>query len=325
MTRLIFVVASVLLIGWAGLWVVSSWSLKRDIESWFDDRRAEGWQAEYTDLSVRGFPSRLDTTLTGVRLQDAARGVGWDAPFFQILGLTYRPGHLILVWPETQTLTLSSGPVRIASTGLRASLIHGAEGQILRANLEAGALTIGGPQGALAFDGLRAAVTSIPGAPDLYRIGLTTDTLATPDDTPVPGNAKADGLQLQAEVRFDQDWTLDALSGPRPQPQQIDLRKADYRLEGLELILAGQLTADARGRASGKVTVHAVNARNTLDHARDAQQLPKGLIDTLETALSLASGLKGTSNTLDLSLDFTEGRVSFGLIPLGEAPRLRLP
>ncbi|WP_417210979.1 DUF2125 domain-containing protein [Antarctobacter sp.] len=325
MNRVIFAVAAALLIGWAGFWVLSSWTLKRDIAGWFDARRAEGWQAEYTDLKIRGFPSRLDATLTGVRLNDPARGVGWEAAFFQILGLTYRPGHLILVWPDTQRLTLPSGPVAIDSTGLRASLVHGAEGQILRANLEAEVFNIDGPQGALALAGLRAAVTGVAGTPNLYRIGLTSEALAGPDSPLLPGTARADALQLQAEVSFDRGWTLDALTGPRPQPQKIDLRQAEYRFEGLELNLAGRLNADAGGRASGQMTVRAVNWREMLGRARDAGQLPEGLADTLETALSMAAGLKGKPDTLDLSLDFNEGRVAFGLIPLGEAPRLRLP
>lgn len=325
MTRLIFAVAAVLLIGWAGFWFVSSWTLKRDIADWFDARRAEGWQAEYSDLRVRGFPSRLDATLSDVRLRDPARGVGWDAPFFQMLGLTYRPGHLILVWPETQRLTLPSGPIRIDSTRLRASLIHGAEGQILRANLEAETLTIDGPQGALSLAELRAAGTSVPGAADFYRIGLTANPLANPEVEQESDDTTADGWQLQAEVRFDQDWTLDALSGPRPQPQDIDLRHADFRYNGMELSLAGKLTSDTLGRASGKVTVRAENWRDMLGAARDDGHLPKRLADTLETALPMAARLQGNPDAPDLSLDVTDGRVSFGLIPLGDAPSLRLP
>ncbi|ASP19231.1 hypothetical protein ANTHELSMS3_00511 [Antarctobacter heliothermus] len=325
MNRLIFAVAAALLIGWSGFWFMSSWTLKRDISEWFDARRAEGWQADYTDLTVRGFPSRLDATLTEVRLNDPVRGVGWEAPFFQILGLTYRPGHLILVWPDTQGLTLPSGPVAIDSTGLRASVVHTSDGRILRSNLEAEVLNIDGAQTTLAFAGLRAALTDVAGAPNLYRVGLTAEALAGPDVPMMPGTARADALQLQAELTFDGAWTVDAPSGPRPQPQRIDLRQADYRFEGLELNLAGRVDADPQGRATGKMTVRAVNWRDMLDRARDAGQLPSGLIDTLENALSLAAGFNGNANTLDLSLDFNEGRVSFGMIPLGKAPNLRIP
>lgn len=325
MNRWIFMATAALLLGWATFWGISSWTLKRDVAAWFDDRRAEGWQATYQDLTVRGFPSRLDATLTGVRLYDPARSVGWEAPFFQILGLTYRPGHLILAWPDTQALTLPSGPVAIDSTGMRASLIHAADGRILRANLEADVLNIDGPNRALAFAGLRGAFTDVAAAPDLYRVGLSALALAGPDGPLTPGNAKADGMQLQAEVTFDQDWTLDALVGPRPQPERIDLRMAEYRLDGLELNVAGRLNTDVRGRASGEMTLRARNWREMLTAARDAGQIPEGLADTLDAGLALAAGLKGKPDSLDLPLTFNAGRMSLGLIPLGEAPRLRLP
>lgn len=314
-----------LALGWGLFWAQSAYRLKSEVAGWFEARRQEGWQADYTDLSVRGFPNRLDVTLSGLRLRDPMRGIGWEAPFFQVLGLSYKPGHQILVWPDSQTLTLPDGRYRIDSSGLRASVIHTAEGTILRANLEAEVLNVDGPRRALALAGLTAGLQQVPGASDAYRVGLAAEALAGPDGPLTPGKGRADGLQVQAEIGFDRPWSLDAPAGPRPQPRRIDLRMAEYRFEGLELNLAGRLSVDARGRGTGEMTLRAVNWREMLARARDTGQLPDSLADTLESGLSLAAGLKGNPKTLDLPLRFDEGALSLGVIPLGEAPRLSLP
>lgn len=313
-------------LGWTGVWMTSSWRLHGDIEGWFEARRAEGWEAEYADLTVRGFPSRLDATLSDVRLMDPERGTGWEGPFFQVLGLTYKPGHLILAWPDRQVLTLPSGKVTVDGSGMRASVIHTSEGVVLRANFEAEELNLDMPDRALAFAGFRLALLEAPGAaPEVYRLGLSAAAVAGPRGPMTPGSGQGDGLQLQAEVLFDKVWRIGVLAEARPQPRKIDLRRAEYRFEGLELNLAGRLAVSDGGRADGEVTVRAVNWREMLQQARAAGQIPDGLADTLEAGLSLAAGLKGRAETLDLPLSFDAGRLSLGVIPLGQAPRFVLP
>jgi hypothetical protein len=323
----ILLAGAVLALGWFGLWGVSAWTAKGNIEAWFEAQRAVGWDASYSDLSVRGFPSRVDVTLTDVHLMDPDRGTGWNAPFFQILGLSYKPGHHILIWPNQQELVLPQGRVSIDSTGLRASLIRSATGEILRANVEAEALNIDGPDRAIAFTGLRAAAQTLPGTTTeaLYRLGMTAQAMAGAQGPLSRGTDKTDGLQIQAEVGFDRIWQIDALAGPRPQPRQIDLRLAEYRFEGLEMRLAGRLSVDPLGRATGETTLRAVNWREMLERARVNSHIPDGVATALESALSLAASLKGKPDTLDLSLAFEKGRMSLGQIPLGTGPLLALP
>ncbi len=46
--------------------------------------RADGWQVDYADLGVAGFPNRIDTTVTGLTLADASGQNGWAAPEVQV-------------------------------------------------------------------------------------------------------------------------------------------------------------------------------------------------------------------------------------------------
>ena len=72
---------------WAGYWFVGAAGVKAGFAVWFDARQSEGWQAEYSDLSVKGFPNRFDTTLTDPALADPATGLAWSAPFVQLFAL----------------------------------------------------------------------------------------------------------------------------------------------------------------------------------------------------------------------------------------------
>ncbi|MGR3495326.1 DUF2125 domain-containing protein [Citreimonas sp.] len=319
MKRLAFVVVAAAL-AWAGFWFWSAHALRGEIEDWFDARRAEGWQADYTGLFVRGFPNRLDATFTDLALADPDTGLAWNAPFFQVLQLVYRPDHAILVFPETQTVSNEGDVYAIDADGLRASVVLGDGDTVQRAGLEADVLNVDGPGHDLALAGLTAGLAAVDEAAQVYRIGISADAAAGG----VAGGS-ADGLALQATIGFDRPWTRDALESGRPQPVTLDLRTAEYRKAELFLRLAGDLDIDEAGRASGELALRAENWRALLDAAVEAGRLPASLADTLEQGLNLIAQLSGNSDTLDLPLRFDDGMVRIGPVPIGEAPRLRLP
>ncbi|MBY6163204.1 DUF2125 domain-containing protein [Mameliella alba] len=296
MYRWIFAVTLALALGWTGLWFHSSSALKRDIAAWFEDRRADGWQAEYDSLSVRGFPSRLDATLTGLHIADPTSGFGWQAPMFQILGLTYRPGHQILVFPDNQAVTLPSGQVRITSKALRASLIHDAEGRVLRGNLEADSLRTDAPL-PMSMMFVRAAFQEIAAQSAQYRFGIGART--------VNGDSVREDLRLQAEVAFDQRWTMAALAGPRPRVQRLDLREGHAVLGGQELSVSGRI-GNIQGGATGSLQLRAQDGAALLDILRPL--LPLNWIESLEAA--------DLTGPLDIPLIFDAGQMSPGEPPL---------
>ncbi|MBS0123824.1 DUF2125 domain-containing protein [Thetidibacter halocola] len=318
MKRLTLLVVAVAAI-WAGWWFLQAQQTRSAVDGWFADRRAEGWTAEYADLSVRGFPNRVDVTLTEPRLVDPESGFRWQAPFLQSLRLVYKPGHHIVAFPETMTL----GQTLIEAEGLRASIVE-EDGIIARANAEAVVLNLAGPERSVALAGVTAALSTVPGLPDTYRIGLSADAVAG-QDRPGPSQGAADGLDVQAEIRFDRPWRLAEAAAQRPQPTAIDLRLMQYQVDAVLLKLAGTLTVDAAGRGDGELMLRAENWRSLLDQAREGGQLPQALADAIEEGLALYSRLTGNGQALDVTLRFDEGRVMLGPIPLGEGPLLRLP
>ena len=326
MKRLTIAVVAVALL-WAGFWAFSAWQLRQATESWFADRRADGWGADYADLTVRGFPNRLDRSFADIVLADPQARVVWEAPFFQVFQLTYKPGHIIAAWPDSHSLTTPDGRWQITGDTQRASLVH-AGGALLRANLEAETLNLARDDGtALALAGLTASLQHLEGTTADYRLALVAQALAFGDTSLSAANLpdSVNGLQADVTLRLDAPLAGATLSRARPQPTRLDIRLAEYRYGGLELKLAGSLDISPSGTPEGQVTVKAVNWRALLDQARASGALPGGLADALEDGLGLLAGLRGNSQTLDLPLNFTGGRVMLGPIPLGRAPVIRVP
>ena len=78
------------------------------------------------------------------------------------------------------------------------------------------------------------------------------------------------------------------------------------------------------GLATGEVTIKAKNWREILAVIERSGLLPTKFLPVIERALDTAAGLSGPSNSLDIPLSFDAGRISIGILPIGNAPVFRL-
>lgn len=311
---------------WGGWWFWAAHNQRATTQAWFDALARDGWQASYDDLSVRGFPNRLDTTMTGLTLGDPDGALVWQAPFFQVFQLVYNANHLIAAWPDDQSLTVNGTRYDIRDTGLRASLVQDGDGRLLRMNIEAQTLSIRSDAKALALAGFGAALHAIDGQPEDYQLTLGLHGLDRADTTPASLNdSSLDGLRVEARVTFDAPWTTNAVTGPRPQPIRIDLTQANFRLGDLSVTMTGTVNLDDSGAMTGTLTATAVNWRDLLALARDTGAISDRIAAQLEQRLTLFARRGGNGQTLDLPLTLSAGQMSLGPVPIGPAPRLRLP
>lgn len=320
---------------WSGYWYIAQRGARAGIEQWFDARRAEGWQAEYSDLTTQGFPNRIDTTLTDPVLADPETGLAWSAPMFKLFALSYQPNHIIAVWPKTQVLSTTTDRYQISSADMRASLVMlpAAQLPLDRANLVTDALAIEGPGGTTTMEGLQIALRlqdEQKEGGDSYHLGLNVDgyapplprglTLRTAGTLP----QKLSSLRADLELGFDKPIDLTAISEARPQPRRIKLTLAEAKWGQLELALAGTLDIDEQGRPKGQITIKARNWRDMIELAHQMNLMPAEWLNPVEQALGLAAQLNGNTRTLDLPLTFNRTTTSLGPIPIGPAPIIRL-
>ena len=73
-------------LGWSGWWWVASGAARKGTETAVASLRAQGWDAAYADLTVAGYPNRIDLTATAPRLAPPGAGWGWGVEFTEAAG-----------------------------------------------------------------------------------------------------------------------------------------------------------------------------------------------------------------------------------------------
>jgi hypothetical protein len=331
MKRLLFVIVTAAAL-YAGYWFIGSNGATAGFERWFEDRRSEGWVAEYDNITTSGFPSRFDTTISDLSLADPETGVAYSAPFLQVFALSYKPEHLIAVWPNEQTISSPFGKAAITSTDMRASLIvkKSASLALEKANYVTEGLVAKIDDG-LTYGASKALVAVERKATELnnYHFGVEARDVVLPQ----PSNIRLEAGLLPETLEFargdvtasfDAPWDLNALQSARPQPTRIDVKLIEAKWGQLELRLAGGFDVDSAGRADGQITIKAQNWRDILAISAATGLIPTQLVRPIDQTLSLLSGLSGNRNTLDLPLTLDSGQMKLGPIPLGPAPLFRL-
>lgn len=328
--RRIIVITLVLALAWMGWWVVGSTALDRALTSWFDARRAEGWVADYSDISVRGFPNRFDTRITDLRLADPDTGVAWEMPFFEILQLSYRPTEARLAWPNEITYATPYETIRIetASAGGFIGLRPVPSLELDRAQVILEDVALSSTlDWTVTLDEANLAVTSV-GDDDTYRFGVALTGL-----TPSPW-AKAvldpagllpdviEALHLDATVTFTGPLDRHTIEDARPQPTRIVLEDLSASWGDMTFRAVGRLDIDESGMPEGKITIRADEWRRLLDLAVQAGVLAEAFRPAIEGTLGVLAGRDGNAEALDADLVFRNGKMSFGRIPLGPAPRI---
>ena len=329
--RRLLVVVVVAALAWGGYWFVGARAVETGLSAWIDQRRAEGWAADYVALDTRGFPNRFDTTITDLQLADPQTGVAWSARFFQILAMSYTPNHVIAVWPDEQTISTPLQNIALSNDRMIASVVlhPGTSLELNRSVLELENFRLTSSLGWLAsLDKGQLSTRPAVGKPDAYEIDFDAVGVRPSRDLLDALNPTGtlpdvfEHLSIRTSVAFDAPWNRFAIEDRRPQITKLDLTILQANWGQMDLNAAGELEVDTLGIPTGRITVRAKNWREMLQLAVASGAVAESIAPTIERALELLAGMSGNPKTLDAPLSFVNGRMSFGPIPLGPAPRL---
>ena len=320
-------------LGWSGYWWAGAQAMEAGLDAWFDDRRGEGWVAEYQSLDTSGYPTRFDTVLTDLTLADPQTGWAWTAPTFALQAESTRPTAFTAIWPDAQKLQTPISEFEIISQEMTASLAVDAATSLPLAEGTAtmGALAITSLDGwELRADRMALSMTRVADTDQTYDLVVEGDNIRPDDalrvglrlDPPLPEAFET--LRISATVAFDRPWDRRALEDRRPQPTQVALDLAQGTWGQLDLRATGRVDVDAEGVPTGEIAVKAKNWCAMVAVAVATGAIPENLGSTLESGLGLLAALSGNPDSLDLPLSFAGGRMAIGPIPLGPAPRIRL-
>lgn len=322
--RGLIVVILVVGLGWGGYWLLSAQTREQALTGWMEARRAEGWQADWRAIDTGGFPDRLRTTLHDIELADPQTGWAWQAPRLQVTAPVYSRTDVLVTLPGDSTLATPRGRYHLQGDSIRAALSLG-DRENLTLNrgtwvIDRARVTAQGGQTWRA-DQVRL-VAEQAGPPQRYHLELAVQGAAASAGKgldAVPVRADADVI-----ATFDRPWDRRALEQRRPQPTALRIDSARASWGALNIRVAGQLRIAASGTPDGRLTVKVENWREVLALATENGAIPPELEAPVTAALNMASRLAGHPETLDLPLDFRNGRMFLGPLPIGDAPPIRL-
>ncbi len=332
MIRLLKIVIGLAVV-WSLYWAIAAYGLRTGVATWFDTQAARGWQADYADLSTAGYPLTHTNTLTSPALADPANGTAWQADWLRL--------ESPAIWPGRQTLSFADTPQRFSyfdqtsileAEDMQAELhLHpGVALELERMTLTAGDwLVIDDGGEVVGANSLTLSMVQTD-QPQTYDFDAAADRF-TPGDglrrltrsmESLPRSFEA--LELQMSVTFDRVWDRTALEDSRPQPRIIGVKLAEMHWGALRLKAAGDVTVDEAGIPTGIIAVQAENWREMLAMAQSAGAIPVQAVGPAERVLGMLASMGGNPNTLDVQLNFRDGFIALGPLPLGPAPRIIL-
>lgn len=330
----IVVLAGLAIVAWGGGAMLTETAATR----WMDDRRADGWVANASDISVGGFPLRFTTLFEDVELADPGTGLAWSVASLEFQQDVFRLDRIAARWPATQTIASPFERLTVASPNaedlhLTAMLdVQPTNRFALDAmTAETGALHVTSSEGwETRWQEGTLNVARVEGADATYDVAALAAAMVPPQAWRArldPAGLLPETIQF-AEVRatatFDAPWDMDAIERARPQVTELDIDDVSMAWGDMLFRATGTLDVTPGGIPEGELSVRAENWAAMVDLANNAGLMPDRIRATAEAMLQVLAGMTGRPENIDATLTFSNGRMFVGPLPIGPAPSLRL-
>jgi len=307
--------------GWSGYWWVGSTAQENALNGWLQQQRDAGWIAEVEDLTVRGYPNRFDSIMTGLHLSDTVNDWTWQATEFDLIALSYKPNHIIAKWQGEQIVNVAGVNTTINSEMLRGSLVFEPQTSLAlrRVQLEARELTLVTELWNTAAKTANIAFFASE-TPNTYDLFARLKTVRLPTSL----QHIVELVELDATLGFDASWDKYAVEGTPPALQDISIRSFKLVQEKVRVSADGDLLIDPDGYIEGTLEFSVTHWRDVLKTATETGAFTADQLNKIEQALTTLTALSGNPNTLDFSLSFYNQTTYLGIVPVGPAPRVTL-
>ncbi len=315
---------------WSTWWFIGSTAKERALTAWLAERSAAGWIASTESLNVTGFPNRFDTKITGLNLADPSQGWAWLAPNFEILALSYRPNHIIAIWPHEQSWSTPNGTTRMTSEDMRGSVkfVPSTALALDETTIDIKGLELKGPDWSAGLESAIFATRQSAADANAHDLAFTAKNLAMPPFWQAiidrAGNLPSvfSDAEIETTMFFDRPWDRFALETRPPLLTGFDLSKLRLLWGELQLDAKGDIKIDAQGYFVGELQLRAKNWQDILQMFVDSGALGADNADLIRSGLNILAMLSGDPRTLNAPLTFSDGQAHIGPVWIGYAPRL---
>ena len=315
----------VLLLGaYSGYWFYAAGRVGEEMRAWILDKEEAGYEIEYSDLRVSGFPYRFQIQLSEPHFRAPPSDGGWDARLAGVKAnaLPYDFSHWIVSFEGP--LVLDSGDVlEINASSARMSRKSGRDGRTQRIGAEIRDLTMraisGEPPAIEAIDAL--VLSGVVGEDDSLRVRMEASGLrARPANPDEPGLTRAfgeSGQLARTELIFT-EWSALARdgnaavwsqAGGRMQIVQAELEWGPAQVSG-----EGDLTLDRQARPDGRISLRIADPDALTDALIEGEVIAAANGEALRLATMLAPR---SSEGVSLPFTLRDGAVYLGPVRLG--------
>jgi len=322
---------------WGGYWFVGSSQLEQGLENYLAQELGpdDPVRLTYTDLTVRGFPNRFDTRITNVDLTNTFSGIRWQAPFFHIYALSYKPYHIIAALPPQQVVTLPEQKFSINSKMIRGSVVFlpgplfNGDVIIERSSFEMVNVTVTSSRGweTLIKQG-NLALRQTPAKPLFYDLAISAQGVDLPDqlraliDPAHQQSALFDSFKLDSTLGLSHPPDLSADRSEHPKVTEIEVKDLAIHWDDIRFLAKGTLQIGADGYPVGKLNLTAINWQKIYALANQSGAVDPEFAPTIQNGLKVLAGMSEGEDVIEIALNFSDGQMSLGPFPIGPAPRL---
>ncbi|TDP48919.1 DUF2125 domain-containing protein [Zavarzinia compransoris] len=330
---------------WTGFWFYLAGKVRDGIDAWVAQQEAQGIQVAYTDLSISGYPYRIevvaqDITVAGPNLP----GKGALAvPRLTVLSLPWNP-RLVVAGIEGEVLFRWTDPkgaeqratYKAASTGISVGFADGKPDRFAFSGDRpvVTATTLAAPVTAKVFEiharrldggAAPAAGGAAPTAPLLGELAIDGEAIRLPPDARNPLGPEIDRLALTV-----------GLAGPLPPvaPGQnlrtivdawargggtVELTRGEVKWGSLNLTLTGSFAVDREMRPMGAISGRIGGLEPLIDAAVAEGRLNDGQARSIKQALGAIGFIaRDQEGRVPVSATLQDGRIMVGPVPVGE-------
>ena len=340
MIRFIKAIATIMVLvaaGWSAWWYMLASGQEAAIALWFEDRRAAGWQAEHGEISVSGFPMRLNRRIEEIAIADPKAGWAWELPGVDVLGAAQSPTRIAVQLPPQSRVSVPGQKVSVQSEVLEArlELTPGTDLSLETARVLGQKLRLAAQSGWTAdAEHLEAEVRARApeaGPENTYSVQVNAEKVEIPK--PVLGvidptgllEARVDGLKIEGQVALLEPLDRHALEQGQIALAAVSLKVARLDWGDLAVEARGAFDVSAAGYPEGKVKLRLRNWRQMIRIARDSGAVDRSLLDAVEQGLEFVALLAGGKDVLEVPLDLEGGKVRIGPVTIADAPRVARP
>lgn len=335
--RIVLVVLAIVLIAasaYSAYWFHVAGEMRKGVETWASQQRAEGWQVTWSDLDVRGFPGDVRARIREPHLISPA-GIGWSAeavsasasPFDLTNVFLEAPGRHILQWHVGPTATVTAaeanGRLNLTSAGdiedasVFASGISGLDGD--GRELKAASL-------ALSLDAIP---TIRPGhdTATIFISGTIQDVVLPP----VPGLLMEPRIALmemagQVMGPLPPGEALPALRQWSEQGGTVEIERLILDWEPITLAAEGTLAFDAQLQPLVALSARVRGYGDLMDRLAKAGTIDRSAAEAAKMLLSLLAKPDPQGRpAIAVPVTVQDGRLFLGPAPVARIPPIRWP